>query len=235
MRLRRSKPDLPSSHHLDGSEGEAALALPAPDLGVDEPGDVFGEVDSQTAGKASEEHRLVEAARAGDGQAVEALYRTYYGTIYRYSLLRVGVPAAAEDVASQVFLGMIRGLPRFRWQGKPFVAWLYAIAQKQVALHHRGAARAPGCLELEGGEDLVADTVGPEATTEERERRVRLCSALRMLPASQREVVLLRYVLGLSLEETAAAIERSEGAVKQLQIRGLATLREVCGSRPEAF
>lgn len=179
----------------------------------------------------AQERRLVESARTGDEGAIEALYRTYYPVVYRYALFRVGSATVAEDVTSQVFLGMVRHLPRFTWKGKPFVAWLYAIAQKQVAHHHRSSGRAARTVGLEQAEDLIADTAGPEATAQERERRLRLAGALRMLPESQREVVLLRHVLSLSLAETAAAVNKTEGAIKQLQLRGLASLKEILGSR----
>ena len=65
------------------------------------------------------------------------------------SAWRVGTPSAAEDVTSQVFLAMVRSLRRFEWQGRPFLAWLYAIAQKQVAFYRRSAGRAPAQVELE--------------------------------------------------------------------------------------
>ncbi len=181
--------------------------------------------------EAEQERLLVESAKSGDHAAIEALYRTHYSTIYRYALFRVGSASAAEDVASQVFLGMVRHLPRFSWKDKPFVAWLYAIAQKQVAQHHRSAGRAMPVVGLDQAEALIADGAGPEATAQERERRLQLAGALRTLPDSQREVVLLRYVLSLSLAETAAAIDKSEGAVKQLQVRGLATLKEILERR----
>ena len=89
------------------------------------------------------EQRLVEAACRGEESAIEALYRTHYDAIYRYVLLRLGSPSAAEDVTSQVFLGMVRGLGRYSDEGKPFVAWLYGIAQKQIAFFLRGQSRAP--------------------------------------------------------------------------------------------
>jgi RNA polymerase sigma-70 factor, ECF subfamily len=179
------------------------------------------------------EQALVEAAKNGDESAVGALYRAYYNLIYRYVLFRLGTPAAAEDVTSQVFLAMVKGIRRFEWQGKPFLAWLYAIAQKQLAFYRRGAGRSLPAVELEAAADVIGDTAGPHATAEERERRVRLSEALNQLPDTQREVVLLRYVLSLSLTETAAATERSEGAVKQLQLRGLTALRGLLnGDRP---
>lgn len=175
---------------------------------------------------AERERRLVEHARQGDESAIEALYRQYYDHIYRYVFYRVGSPAAAEDLSSQVFLAMVRGLPRFEWQGRPFVAWLYAIAQKQVAYYLRRHARQND-VDLEQAAELVADTAGPEAGVEEREQRVALARALAQLPETQREVIIMRYVMSLSLAETAAALNRSEGAVKQLQLRGLASLRGI--------
>lgn len=184
-------------------------------------------LDQRVARDAAEqERRLVEHARQGDESAVEALYRQHYDRVYRYVFYRLGSPTVAEDVASQVFLAMVRGLPRFEWQGRPFVAWLYAIAQKQVAYHLRRHSRADS-VDLNEALHLVADTAGPETGAEEREQRVALAQALRQLPDTQREVIILRYVLSLSLAETAAALERSEGAIKQLQLRALAGLRGI--------
>ena len=194
------------------------------DWGTDHADDTHLEV-ARPAIDAARERALVESAKAGDEAAFGALYRTYYDLIYRYVLFRVGTPTAAEDVTSGVFLAMVRNLRRFEWQGRPFLAWLYAIAQKQVAFYRRSAARAPSQVELDAAAEVIGDTAGPHATAMERERRLRLAQALDQLPETQREVVLLRYVLSLSLAETAAATERSEGAVKQLQLRGLVALR----------
>lgn len=169
----------------------------------------------------------MDAACKGQQSAIEALYRTHYDTIYRYVLLRIGSPSAAEDVTSQVFLGMVRGLGRYRDEGKPFVAWLYAMARKQVAFFQRGMSRTPAQVDLDAADQLIAQTAGPHATAEERETRVALANALTKLPEGQREVILLRYILSMSLADTAAAIGRTEGAVKQLQLRGLETLRKI--------
>jgi RNA polymerase sigma-70 factor, ECF subfamily len=175
------------------------------------------------------ERRLVEAACRGENSAVEALYRTHFDTIYRYVLLRLGSPSAAEDVTSQVFLGMVRGLGRYRDEGKPFVAWLYGIAQKQIAFFQRRQSRAPDPVELDAAAELVANSAGPHATAEQRELRVGIAQALRRVPEGQREVIMLRYILSLSLAETAVIVGRTEGAVKQLQLRGLVTLKAIMG------
>lgn len=175
------------------------------------------------------ERRLVEAACRGEESAIEALYRTHYDTVFRYVLLRLGSRTAAEDVTSQVFLGMVRGLGRYRDEGKPFVAWLYGIAQKQIAFFLRGQRRAPNNVDLDAAAELAADGAGPHATAEQRELRAGIAQALGRVPEGQREVLMLRYVLSLSLAETAEVVGRTEGAVKQLQLRGLQTLKNVIG------
>jgi RNA polymerase sigma-70 factor, ECF subfamily len=175
------------------------------------------------------ERRLVEAACRGEESAVESLYRSHYDTIYRYVMLRLGSPSAAEDVTSQVFLGMVRGLGRYCDEGKPFVAWLYGIAQKQIAFFQRGQSRSPSPVDLDAAVELMADGAGPHATAEQRELRVAVARALGKVPEGQREVIMLRYMLSLSLAETAAVVGRTEGAVKQLQLRGLSTLKGVLG------
>lgn len=190
--------------------------------------------DGVDAASLERERRLLEAARLGDASAVEALYRDHYNLVYRYVLYRVGSPQAAEDVSSQVFLGMVKGLPRFRWQGKPILAWLYGIAQKQVAMYLRDSRRSRGHVDLELAGHVPGDSPDPDAGLEAEARSAQLSAALRMLPESQREVILLRQVLSLSLAETAATLDRSEGAVKQLQVRGLTTLRDILGGGPSA-
>jgi RNA polymerase sigma-70 factor (ECF subfamily) len=181
------------------------------------------------------ERRLVEAACRGDHSAVEALYRIHFDAVYRYVLLRLGSPTAAEDVTSQVFLGMIRGLGRYRDEGKPFVAWLYGMARKQVAFFQRTQSRVPGAVDLGVVEDMVEQTAGPHVTAAERETRVAIAKALTKVPEGQREVILLRYILSMSVADTAEIVGRTEGAVKQLQLRGLATLKTLLqqeGLRP---
>ena len=219
----------------DGNKGKPGIdvALPPPAvLGRPSDGRVRGDVFTDPGANERErrrEQRLVEAACRGEESAIEALYRTHFDTIFRYVLLRLGSPSAAEDVTSQVFLGMVRGLGRYHDEGKPFVAWLYAMARKQVAFFQRGLSRAPGAVDLEAAEELVAHTAGPDATAEERELRVAIAQALTKVPEGQREVIMLRYILSMSLADTAAVVGRTEGAVKQLQLRGLATLKTLLG------
>jgi RNA polymerase sigma-70 factor (ECF subfamily) len=210
-----------------GRAGDAPLYEGAADPGL--PTEVLLGDTGASEHDRRRERRLVEAACRGENSAVEALYRTHFDTIYRYVLLRLGSPSAAEDVTSQVFLGMVRGLGRYRDEGKPFVAWLYGIAQKQIAFFQRRQSRAPDPVDLDAAAELVANSAGPHATAEQRELRVGIAQALSKVPEGQREVIMLRYILSLSLAETAAIVGRTEGAVKQLQLRGLATLKAIMG------
>jgi RNA polymerase sigma-70 factor, ECF subfamily len=224
-------PDAPTSG-VAAPDG-AALRVTTLD-GADPDGAIADDILFVPGGQTSEkdrrrEHRLVEAACRGENSAIEALYRTHFDTIFRYVLLRLGSPSAAEDITSLVFLGMVKGLGRYRDEGKPFIAWLYGIAQKQIAFFQRGQSRAPSPVDLDAATELAAQGAGPDATAERRELRAGIARALNKVPEGQREVIMLRYILSLSLAETAAAVGRTEGAVKQLQLRGLATLRDILG------
>ncbi|MCE5254876.1 MAG: sigma-70 family RNA polymerase sigma factor [Actinomycetia bacterium] len=205
--------------------GDRAASLASAGLVAD---DLLG--DAQVSERERRrERRLVEAACRGEESAIEALYRTHFDVIYRYVFLRLGSPSAAEDVTSQVFLGMVQGLRRYRDQGRPFVAWLYGIAQKQIAFYQRGQRRTPEPVDLDAAAELVSHTAGPEPTAEQRQMRMAIVRALREVPEGQREVIMLRYILSLSVAETASVVGRTEGAVKQLQLRGLATLKDILG------
>jgi RNA polymerase sigma-70 factor, ECF subfamily len=219
----------------DSSDGRRVAATgPAPRAFALKPEDLLP--DAQVSERARRgEQRLVEAACRGEASAVEALYRSNFDAIYRYVLLRIGSPSAAEDVTSQVFLGMVRGLGRYQDRGKPFVAWLYGIAQKQIAFFQRGQNRTPSALDLEEASELAGNTAGPAATVEQRETQAAIAKALAQVPEGQREVILLRYILSLSLAETAAVIGRTEGAVKQLQLRALSTLKTILDREGHGF
>ena len=226
-------PDSGTDAHLD-PPGEVALPVTAGagPSAVLAGGHDFGALlpDVQTSEHDRRlERRLVEAACRGEESAIEALYRTHFDTIYRYVLLRLGSASAAEDVSSQVFLGMVRGLGRYHDEGKPFIAWLYGIAQKQIAFFQRGQSRSPSAVDLEAAAELIAGGAGPHASAEQRELRAAVARALSKVPDGQREVIMLRYLLSLSVAETAAVVGRTEGAVKQLQLRAVASLARAMG------
>ena len=218
---------LPLSQGTALSQASRAARLPGSGgpMGLDDglAKDRVGEM-SAVGCDVNRERALVRRACRGETSAMGVLYRTYYESIFRYVFFRLRSTVATEDVTHQVFLGMCQGLSRYRDEGRPFVAWLYGIAKKQVAYHQKGQRRAPP-VQPESGQELIVETAGPHATLEGRERRLAIAEALHFIPARQREAIILRYILSLSLAETAATLGRSEGAVKQLQLRGLSSLR----------
>jgi RNA polymerase sigma-70 factor (ECF subfamily) len=168
--------------------------------------------------------RLVGAARERDRDAVARLFDRYYDAIYRYAFARLGNVADAEDAAAETFIAMLRSLPRFRWRGIPFEAWLFRIAMSKVVdiARHRSRVRSTGDA---AGDERSDPDVEPERVVALREVRRELVAAIERLPRDQRDVVMLRFFAGRSIRETADLIGRSEGAVKQLQFRALGTLR----------
>ena len=168
--------------------------------------------------------RLVGAARNRDRDAVARLFDRYYDAVYRYAFARLGNVADAEDAAAETFTAMVRSLPRFRWRGVPFEAWLFRIAMSKVVdvARHRSRVQSGSDEAVDGETD---PSVEPERVLALREARRELVAAIERLPRDQRDVVMLRFFAGRSIRETAELLRRSEGAIKQLQFRALATLR----------
>lgn len=168
--------------------------------------------------------RLVGAARGRDRDAVAALFDRYHDAVYRYAFARLGDATDAEDAAAETFAAMLRSLPRFRWRGVPFEAWLFRIARSKVVdvARHRSRVRPADEAVLAEAADREAD---PARLLAARENRRLLVRAVDGLPPDQRDVVMLRFFLGRSVRETAEHLGRTDGAVKQLQFRALSTLR----------
>ena len=142
------------------------------------------------------------------------LYRRYLPRVYRYCRFRVATSAEAEDVTHQVFLDVLQALPRYRPQGH-FAAWLFAIARRRCADHHRA-----GLPELDLLETLPAPV--PAQTAEERER---LNALLRALSGAELELLRLRYAADLEFPQIARLLGRTTGAVKMAHHRLLEKLR----------
>jgi RNA polymerase sigma-70 factor (ECF subfamily) len=174
----------------------------------------------------------IAAAAAGDRRAIERLLGSIRPPVVRYCRARVGSQersfASADDVAQEVCLAVLTALPSYRDQGRPFLAFVYGIAAHKVADAHRSAAR--------NRSDPVADVpdgpetgAGPEQRAVQGELSEQMARLLRLLPDKQREIVVLRVVVGLSAEETAAAVGSTPGAVRVAQHRALTKLRTVLG------
>jgi RNA polymerase sigma-70 factor, ECF subfamily len=159
---------------------------------------------------------LIEAAQADPARFVE-LYERYVDRIYAFVSRRAPDRATAEDVTSEVFEHALAHLGRFEWRGVPFAAWLFRIAANALADRWRRDARHPVAPAVD-----IPDT----RELEQIEWRVLLWQLVRRLPAAQRRVIEMRFTEEKSIREIAESLGRSEGAVKQLQLRAVDNLRK---------
>jgi RNA polymerase sigma-70 factor (ECF subfamily) len=160
--------------------------------------------------------RAVARAKNGDREAQRYLYVRYADNVYGYVWSIVHDEHEAEDVTQQVFAKLLRILPKYQERKSPFLAWVLIVA-RNVALDHMRQRRAVPCEEIGEREDGVHGTDPCDALT--------LREAIGSLPEDQRDVVLLRHVVGMSPGEIAAHLGRSEPSVHGLHHRGRGALR----------
>jgi len=191
----------------------------------------YGDADLATSSEEAEEDRtrliaLVELARKGDSEAFGMLYDHYQGSVYRFLYYRTRSSTLAEDLTSETFFRALRSMQSFRWQGKDFGAWLMTIA-RNLATDHFKAGRTR--LELTTEDMGLHDdaTEGPETSVLASLTNEILLKALTELPAEQKDCLIMRFLQGMSIAETADVLGRSEGAVKQLQLRGVRNLAKL--------
>jgi RNA polymerase sigma-70 factor (ECF subfamily) len=169
---------------------------------------------------------LVELARKGDSEAFGQLYDHYHGSVYRFLYYRVGSVPLAEDLTAETFFRALRSMSSFRWQGKDFGAWLMTIARNLTTDHFKaGRTRLESTTEDMSTLDSTAE--GPENAVLASLTNEALLEALSELPTEQRECLVMRFLQGLSIAETADVLGRSAGAVKQLQLRGVRNLAKI--------
>jgi RNA polymerase sigma-70 factor (ECF subfamily) len=173
--------------------------------------------------------RLVAAVVAGDRAALNQLLVILRPLVVRYCRSRLGTErggVAADDVAQEVCLAVLKALPSYTDQGKPFLAFVYGIAAHKVVDAHRHAGRDRSEPTDEVPEGFT-DSAGPEQHALEMSASAEMRALLEQLPAKQREILVLRVVVGLSAEETALAVGSTPGAVRVAQHRAVAKLRGV--------
>ncbi|MGH3436664.1 MAG: RNA polymerase sigma factor ShbA [Sciscionella sp.] len=192
--------------------------------------------DELVASRADDVDVIVKAAVGGDHAAVDHLLASIRPVVVRYCRARLGSSvrsfASADDVAQEVCLAVLRALPGYRDQGRPFMAFVYGIATHKVADAHRLASRNRLTEPYAEVPDSPEPGANPESWALAEELSGRMAALLeRELPFKQREVLVLRVVVGLSAEETAEMVGSSPGAVRVAQHRALAKLRKVLGSR----
>ena len=213
---------------LGGGIGDAYDARDRPHgAGGDGPDDA----DLATSSEDDEAERsrliaLVELARGGDTEAFGLLYDHYQPSVYRFLYYRTRSVTLAEDLTSETFFRALRNISTFRWQGRDLGAWLMTIARNLTTDHYKAGRTR---LEMTTEDMTLHDdaTDGPEDAVLEGITHEILLAALAELPGEQRECIIMRFLQGLSIAETALALGRSEGAVKQLQLRGVRNLAKL--------
>jgi RNA polymerase sigma-70 factor (ECF subfamily) len=178
----------------------------------------------QTAHKSTplpEEARLVNQAKSGDSEAFAQLYDAYIERVYRFIYFRISEDVATEDLVSQVFLKAWENLDRYKIGGSPFIAWLYTIARNLVIDHYRSKKEM---ISLEDAVALPADMVTPDEEAQTRFDLQAMRDALQFLTGDQQQVLILKYIAGLPNENIAKIMNKQEGTIRGLQMRGLQTL-----------
>ena len=170
------------------------------------------------------QRKVIEAAQAGDLDAIASLYDTHINQVYRYTLARLGNYHDAEDVTEEIFLKMINGLPGYQWRRVPFAAWLMRIARNEVISFTRRNGKRAQDTELP--EEIIDHRNNdPAEATEKILALEDLRSAVALLPDAQREVIIFRFAAGLSVADTAKALGKNENNVKVLQHKGMQRLQ----------
>ncbi|MEW1954594.1 sigma-70 family RNA polymerase sigma factor [Terrabacter sp. NPDC080008] len=169
---------------------------------------------------------LVHLAQQGDKEAFAQLYDLYVDTIFRYVLVRVANRALAEDLTSETFIRAMRRIDSFTWQGKDIAAWFVTIARNLIADHVK-SARFRFEVATADMRDADERVDAPDTEVLTRLRDERLVAAIKQLGPDQAECITLRFLQGLSLADTARVLGKSEGAVKQLQLRATRALRKL--------
>jgi RNA polymerase sigma-70 factor, ECF subfamily len=166
---------------------------------------------------------ILAAARTGAEWAWAAIYADLAPSIFGY--LRAQRAAESEDIAGEVFLQVVRDLPNFDGNEMAFRAWVLTITHHRLLDARRHSSRRP----VEPATDEIIVRRGPAGDVEEDALQALATARVRelidRLPQGQRDVLLLRVLGGLTIEQASRAIGKRQGATKALQRRGLATLR----------
>jgi RNA polymerase sigma-70 factor (ECF subfamily) len=184
---------------------------------------------------AAEVWALVERAQAGDAEAFGLIYDRYLDTVFRFIYFRVGSRPLAEDLTSDTFLRALKRIGSFTWQGRDLGAWLVTIARNLVADHFKSGRYR---LEVTTGDVLDADQAdrgpegSPEAAVVDHITNVALLAAVKQLNPEQQECIVLRFLHGFSVAETAQTMRKNEGAIKALQYRAVRALHRLL---PDGF
>lgn len=171
----------------------------------------------ETLERESDDRPLIEAAQNEPARFAE-LYDQNFSRVYAFFARRVSTREEAQDLTAEVFHQALASIRSFKWQGAPFIAWLYGIAANVLSKHWQRQ-----------GKHVEEELSDLSSMGGEIERSVMLAKVVEMLLPDQKHVIVRRFVEQRSIREIAQELGRSEGAVKQLQLRALQNLRAKLG------
>lgn len=176
----------------------------------------------------NDDARLVKRAKSGDADAFGQLHDRYAEAIFRFLHARLNNRMDAEDIYGEVFLRAWNSLPRYKDKGLPFSAYLFRIARNLLVDHYRKSNQVKQAAE-QNDEILESWEISPYEKLVSKQEFQELQDSLSLLRDDYRDVLILRFIGGLSPDETAQAMERSSGAIRVLQHRALKALRKQLG------
>lgn len=188
-------------------------------------------VTVQVTPAAPEVSTLVALAKEGDRAAFAQLYRTYLPAVYKFLFYRLGNKAQTEDMTAEVFLRALRKIGDFTWTGADFGAWLMRIARNLVLDEAKSSRARLEVLNDEMPEDAAGENAPAENAAMERFTNVEVYKAIKRLRPDQQEVITLRFLHGMGVQDVARVMNKKEGTVRTLQFRGLKALEKILVAR----
>jgi RNA polymerase sigma-70 factor (ECF subfamily) len=182
--------------------------------------------ESDTGNQSGQAWELVRSAQNGDAAAFGQLYDRYVDVVFRYVLFRIGDRSLAEDVTSETFLRAFRRINSVSYQGRDVGAWFVTIA-RNIVLDHVKSSRFRLEVSTADPDDGQAVDVGPETQVLANIAHAELLHCVEQLGDDQRECIVLRFLQGLSVAETAEIMHRNAGAIKALQHRAVRRLAQL--------
>ena len=187
---------------------------------------------------------LVQKVQAGDTEAYGQIYDRYVDLIYRFIAFRTSNDRElTEDLTAETFLKALKYINSFQWQGRDFGSWLVTIARNRVFDHYKSGQVRRECLQRHEGAQLGKHTddadKSPEGCPEELVTQhlvnVELLRAVKALPPAQQECIVLRFLMGRTVDETATIIGKNVGVVKSRQYRAVRSLRRALPELAESM
>ena len=168
---------------------------------------------------------LALEAQRGEAEAIASLYDRHHMRIYRYVRARIFDTQTAHDVTGEIFLRMLANIHTYQPMNVPFTAWLYRIAHNHVVNHIQKEQQSQRLPAYHSSVNGTQSGVNPSLVVEKQMEAEGVLAVLEQLDETQREVLILRFILGMSLREVADSIDKTVAAVKSIQHRGLKAMK----------